>query len=49
MTFDEAQDLVTDEMLDAAQSQVDDVYRVDALRIIAAALQCMYSESSEGC
>lgn len=47
MTFDEAQDLVTDEMLDAAQAAVPDAYRVDAMRIISAALQVLYC-SEEG-
>ena len=41
MTLDEAKDLVTDEMLDAAQAAVDDVFRLDALTIIASALQVM--------
>lgn len=38
MSNDEAMELVSDEMLDAAQAAVDDVYRVDAAKIIAAAL-----------
>lgn len=44
MTFDEARELVTDEMLDAAQEACDDVFRVDAERIIAAALAVLFSQ-----
>ena len=43
MTLEEARDLVTDEMLDAAQVSVDDVFRIDADLIIAAALQVMFN------
>jgi hypothetical protein len=38
MTSKEAEDLIDDEMLDAAQKAVPDCFRVDAIRIIAAAL-----------
>lgn len=43
MTIDEARELITDEMLDAAQAAVDDVFRIDAERIIAAALHAMFN------
>lgn len=43
MTTDEAMELVDDEMLDAAQEAVDDVFRVDAMKIIAAALAVLFT------
>lgn len=43
MTEAEAMDLVDDEMLDAAQAAVDDVFRVDATKIIAAALAVLFT------
>lgn len=43
MTEAEAQELVDDEMLDAAQAAVDDVFRVDAAKIIAAALAVLFT------
>lgn len=43
MTKAEAEELIDDEMLDAAQAAVDDVYRVDAAKIIAAALAVLFS------
>ena len=43
MTEAEAMDLVDDEMLDAAQAACDDVFRVDAAKIIAAALAVLFT------
>lgn len=43
MTTDEAMELVDDEMLDAAQEAVEDVFRVDAMKIIAAALAVLFT------
>jgi hypothetical protein len=47
MTAEEAEELVTEEMLDAAQAAVPDSFRVDAVRIIAAALAVMM-DSEDG-
>jgi len=47
MTIDEVRELITDEMLDAAQEAVGDVFRVDAERIIAAALFVMYNSEED--
>lgn len=44
MTMDEVRECITDDMLDAAQEAVDDVFRVDAERIIAAALFVMLND-----
>ena len=44
MTQNEAEDIVTDEMIDAAQAVVPDLFRVDALKIIAAALAVLFTQ-----
>lgn len=46
MTLDQAKEFVTDEMVDAACAAVSDLYRVDAMNAIAAALYVMYNEKS---
>jgi len=43
MTEAEAMDLVDDEMLDAAQAACGDVFRVDAAKIISAALAVLFT------
>jgi len=45
----EIRDIVTDEMLDAAQRAVPDAYRIDADRMIYAALQVMFSGDDVRC
>ena len=47
MTAAEAMEMVDDEMLDAAQAVADDVFRVDAARIIAAALAVLFSRDEQ--